>query len=271
MREKDTINKLLESIDELIKIFSEENTSGIGKKFWDFKDTHNSLYSKSKNILQNKLKPVEYNYVNNFFYNYLYNKSSFSSGTISGNEYKDILDKLIKCKKIISNIEFESENTEKKYKKIFYSWQSDLEKKYNTNFIEEIIKKLSKQFNLEYDESTRYAPGSPDIRKTILDKIREADIFICDITTIATKNNKEIPNPNVLFELGYAMSCLGESNIIMIFNENYGDINNLPFDIKGQRITKYKFNEDLKNKKIEIKKDLESKLKHNIEIIIKQK
>lgn len=270
MTEKDTINKLLESIDELIKIFSEDNTSGIAKKFWDFKDTHNSLYNKSKNILQNKLEVAKYNDINNFFHN-LYKKSSFKSGAISGNEYKDILDKLIEYKKIISNIEFESENTEKKYKKIFYSWQSDLEKKYNTNFIEEIIKKLSKQFNLEYDESTRNTPGSPNIRTIILDKIREADIFICDITTIATKDNKEIPNPNVLFELGYATNCLGESNIIMIFNENYGNIDNLPFDIKGQKITRYKFNEDLKNKKTEIKNDLESKLKHNIEIIIKQK
>ena len=97
---------------------------------------------------------------------------------------------------------------------IFYSWQSDLESKFYRSFIqnsiESVIKKINNNFdlNIQLDESTRDVPGSPDITNTILSKIEKSSIFICDISSILKSNNKEIPNPNVLFELGYAIRRL---------------------------------------------------------------
>jgi len=53
---------------------------------------------------------------------------------------------------------------------------------------------------IELDEATKRMPGSPNIPKTILDKIETSDIFICDLPTInskVAKGFKKVPNPNV--------------------------------------------------------------------------
>lgn len=155
---------------------------------------------------------------------------------------------------------------------IFYSWQSDLESKFYRSFIqnsiESVIKKINNNFdlNIQLDESTRDVPGSPDITNTILSKIEKSSIFICDISSILKSNNKEIPNPNVLFELGYAMRCLGDENIIMIFNEVSGNIKDLPFDLKQKRLFTYKL--DSNSCKSNIKKELEGRLEDAIKLIL---
>jgi len=80
------------------------------------------------------------------------------------------------------------------------------------NQIDDVIFKL--------DEATRNVPGSPNIPMTIFDKIIKSDIFICDLTTIntnATDIQRKTPNPNVLIELGFAISQLGWHRIIMLF------------------------------------------------------
>ena len=134
---------------------------------------------------------------------------------------------------------------------VFFSWQSDLPPELTTRVIRKAIeyakrkiesKNQSVRLNLE--EATRNNPGSPDIPKTIFDKILSSDIFICDITTI--NNNKNIkrktPNPNVLIELGFASAILGWERIIMIFNKKYGDFKlEVPFDLEKKRITTYYF------------------------------
>jgi hypothetical protein len=64
------------------------------------------------------------------------------------------------------------------------------------------------------DEATRGESGSPNIPMTILEKIKVSDAFICDITTINSNAPEELrrtPNPNVLFELGFAVAHLGWS------------------------------------------------------------
>ncbi|NSZ75042.1 hypothetical protein G6L74_14925 [Agrobacterium tumefaciens] len=41
-------------------------------------------------------------------------------------------------------------------------------------------------------------PGTPNISETILNKIRECEIFVGDVTFVAkTEGGKQIPNPNV--------------------------------------------------------------------------
>lgn len=131
-------------------------------------------------------------------------------------------------------------------KLIFYSWQDNLSHDTNRKFIEKILEEVISEFNEEIqqklilDQATRELPGIPDIVQSILHKIDQANLLIADITTVC-KDEKErnFPNSNVMFELGYAMKCLGSENVICLFNSAYGEIDKLPFDIKQKRITTY--------------------------------
>lgn len=136
--------------------------------------------------------------------------------------------------------------------KIFYSWQNDLPHNQNRYFIEECIKQAASYFKdterVDVDRDTKGIWGSPDIIQTILSKIDESDLFIADISIINTdagNSAKKAPNPNVMFELGYAACKLGWDRIICLFNSDFGEPGDLPFDINHQRITQY----SLKGKK----------------------
>ena len=129
---------------------------------------------------------------------------------------------------------------------IFYSWQSDLKQDFNWKLIEKSILDSIQSLNAEsklikytLDQATRGLPGSPDIVDSIFRKIEKSNIFIADITPITNIEEKGIPNPNVLIELGYAVNTLGWDNIICICNKAQGKIETLPFDIKQRRITSY--------------------------------
>lgn len=104
----------------------------------------------------------------------------------------------------------------------------------------------NKRINIIIDEATRDMTGSQNISLTILNKIDIANIFVCDISTINktdSNKNRKTPNPNVMYELGYAVAKLGWERIILILNEEYGEINDVPFDIQQHSITKYKLSE----------------------------
>lgn len=146
--------------------------------------------------------------------------------------------------------------------KIFFSWQSDSPNKTNRSFIEKSIQKaisnVNKKLNLclELDKDTINRAGSPDIVNTILNKIENSFIFIADISLVIQDEHKKSPNPNVLYELGYAHGIFSEENIIMIFNCNSGDIADLPFDLKNKRIMKYNCSEDMSEETKKENKDL---------------
>ena len=136
---------------------------------------------------------------------------------------------------------------------VFFSWQSDLDAKTNRNVISGCLKDICKKNNLFFDEATAERCGSPDIASTIEEKIRNADIFVADVTIInAGTTSKTTPNPNVLFELGIAQATLGWDRIILIVNTAYAPISDLPFDIKSHRALSYSLNsqdiESLSNK-----------------------
>lgn len=123
---------------------------------------------------------------------------------------------------------------------VFFSWQSDLDAKTNRNVIGDCIKSICKKNNLSHDEATKNRCGSPDIARSIEEKIKSADIFIADVTIInAESQAKPTPNPNVLFELGIAQAILGWERIILIVNTAYAPINKLPFDINKHRAMPY--------------------------------
>lgn len=159
---------------------------------------------------------------------------------------------------------------------IFYSWQTELTSKTNRNFIQSSLEKAIKsasiksQLPLRLDKDTINREGSPDIVQTILEKIDECLLFVADISITGeyescNKEKRYSPNSNVLYELGYAHGVLGESNIIMIFNEATGKIEDLPFDLRGRRIMKYFLNEEtVQNEKDETKRQLICHLEHAI-------
>lgn len=156
--------------------------------------------------------------------------------------------------------------------KVFYSWQSSLPNKTNRGLIKSCIEKAIKDINenisielrVSLDSDTSNTPGSPDIIHTILNKIDNSSIFIADVSLV---NNSQ-PNSNVMFELGYAMKALGDPNIIMIFNESFGNTKDLPFDLGFKRQTLYKCGKS-ETDLMPIKKVLTEKLKSAITLILK--
>jgi len=65
----------------------------------------------------------------------------------------------------------------------------------------------------------------------------ESTGFVADVSFIAERgeNNKKLCNPNVLIELGYAISKLGSDRLICVMNTAYGMPDDLPFDLKHKR------------------------------------
>jgi hypothetical protein len=135
--------------------------------------------------------------------------------------------------------------------RVFYSWQSDLPDETNRSAIRSALKsaclelesELAKEkLRLGPDEATRGESGSVNIPLTILKKIGQADIFIADITTINATSTvgRRTPNPNVVFELGYACAALGWERIILLFNEAHGALPaDVPFDFDRHRISRF--------------------------------
>ncbi|MFL5788974.1 MAG: hypothetical protein ACJ748_13025 [Flavisolibacter sp.] len=103
-------------------------------------------------------------------------------------------------------------------------------------------------------------PGSPSIVESITGKIAKSDVFVCDISIINPESSgRQTPNPNVLYELGFATAILGWDRIIMVLNTAFGELDKLPFDLRGRRILPYHLDSNLLNK-VDEKIKLEEKL-----------
>ena len=124
---------------------------------------------------------------------------------------------------------------------VFYSWHTDWPSETNGNAIRSALRiassRLEKLFSndrlseINLEEATR--KRSRKAGTVSLDKIEVSNIFVCDVTTInhaATGIERKTPNPNVTWELGYAVSRLGWRRIVMLLNKAYGPIEDLPFD-----------------------------------------
>jgi len=156
---------------------------------------------------------------------------------------------------------------------IFFSWQSDLSLKNNKNFIEECIKTALQEFNaennflvdLKLDKDTTGEPGNPEIINVILNKIDNSRIFICDLSIINQNyQGRKTPNPNVIFELGYAIKSLGWERIICIANQEFGLSEDMPFDVKHRRLLLYNLSTKDKNNE---KRKIVDAIKLNISIL----
>ncbi|MGZ2746202.1 TIR domain-containing protein [Burkholderia stagnalis] len=184
----------------------------------------------------------------------------------------------------------------KKLRKAFYSWQSDLPNKTNRSFILDTLRRAVKDINssddppsqvlteaqrpqaestkpVQVDQATSGVAGAVHIAHTILDKIREADVFIADISTInkGTKKFRKGPNPNVLFELGYAWAELGYKRVVLVFNEATTSEMDIPFDIRGHKFVVYRLDEcTISKEKSEVRQHLQSCLKREIAAILEE-
>jgi hypothetical protein len=142
--------------------------------------------------------------------------------------------------------------TEKTEIVVFYSWQSDLPKSTNLQAIRTAVRTASsavegdlsdRNLLIRPDEATRNVPGSRNIPDEIRRKILASDIFVCDVTPICKASDghpKSSANPNVIFELGYAVAQLGWDRVILLFNKAFGDFpKDLPFDFDRHRASPY--------------------------------
>ncbi len=136
---------------------------------------------------------------------------------------------------------------------VFYSWQSELPSKANSQLIRSALNDAANKINeddglgtlTKMDEATRNIPGSPNIADSIFHKIKNSDVFVCDLSKVAHQDSlsgepRSYCNPNVAIELGYAIGELGWNRIILVFNEAFGKLpDDLPFDAKGHRASTY--------------------------------
>ncbi len=146
---------------------------------------------------------------------------------------------------------------------LFFSWESD--RKGCRNFISSVINKLpgnvSDIASVIVDRDTANVPGSPDIGGTVFEKIQKCDLFIADVTIINEYNSgcRLTPNPNVMIEVGYAISSLGWDRIILLQCEDYGDIKDLPFDINHRRVSSFSLGIGIEDEKEKAERKRQSK------------
>lgn len=130
---------------------------------------------------------------------------------------------------------------------VFYCWQSDTNQNHNRHLIREaldaaadrISKDSKSPFRLAVHSDTENEPGLCNIPETILRRLREADAVVSDLTFVAQTNDAEnpkyCPNPNVLFELGYAFKAIGPERLICVLNETHGECAKQIFDLAHHR------------------------------------
>ncbi|MCC8954398.1 hypothetical protein H8B02_13345 [Bradyrhizobium sp. Pear77] len=135
--------------------------------------------------------------------------------------------------------------------KIFWAWQSDHPRKISRDVIrtalEEAVEHLKQQNGLveapeesrgelHLDHDTKGLTGSPDVARSILEKIKASKVFVGDITPVGTTQvGRALINSNVAIEYGFALRKLTDSAVIGVLNEAYGSPDDLPFDIIHKR------------------------------------
>ena len=155
--------------------------------------------------------------------------------------------------------------------KVFYSWQSYTEQKVNRYLIRDALDKAIEalDLDLELDEATRDQPGSRKIFETICAKIESCAIFVPDLTLVGQSydGKRQLPNPNVLTEYGYALAHIGEDRIVPVMNTALGTTEQLPFDLRHRPIKlRYKLPLDAspvdqKQERDQLSKRLETELR----------
>ncbi len=157
---------------------------------------------------------------------------------------------------------------------IFYGWQSDLSSQVNKNFIGETLDSAAASINAGGVHRVRIERGGPEgtlgtarIDRNILDQIDRSEIAVFDVSAINnpsrwTENDPRLmslfdldrhespprisPNPNIGFELGYAVAILGWDRCICVLNEQSCTLKEVFFDLDRSTVIPYNFTLDEK-------------------------
>lgn len=136
---------------------------------------------------------------------------------------------------------------------LFYSWQND--RKDTKTIITAALNKVKKSLAVDgveliIDQDTRNRIGKRNIDSEVLEKIRNCDIFLADLTPVTTYMPptdrydlpKHMPNSNVMYEYGYALHAKGENRMIVLASLNKEEdehVEYMPFDINHDSITMF--------------------------------
>lgn len=136
---------------------------------------------------------------------------------------------------------------------IFYSWQADTPTATGKNLVGRALRDAITMVNADaavedadrddenvavLDHDTEGVSGSPPIVQIIFEKIDAAAAFVSDLTYVAErKDGRRSPNPNVLFEHGWAWRSLTWRAVISVINIAHGDPREhpLPFDLQHNK------------------------------------
>lgn len=178
--------------------------------------------------------------------------------------------------------------------KVFYSWLSDREKSTNRVYISRALKVAleelfngssgakSKSSNLNTENFEIIECGSKnkagDILSFITTELPRCHVHVVDLTFINNpeqitdttgkiKSTRRTPNPNNMFELGFSFNCLGVNKVIPVFNKFFGNVSDLPFDVRGLNVIEYSH----EGKNVELKNSLKLRLSNLQEEILNRK
>ncbi|MCZ7558529.1 MAG: nucleotide-binding protein [Bacteroidia bacterium] len=204
-------------------------------------------------------------------------KQAWYPDFLLGNEVRFYIDgsgvyRLVNCDLTESELYFERLNIPIGHKPwVFYSWQSD----YNSSrsaideAIKEAINEINKTLNprqeLEIVSATRPEDGAKDIVDAIQDNLNKCMLAVFDITNIAQVVRKPevkgdadkpkdeakcYPNPNVVFELSYALAHKNPAQIVLVKKGRKKELKDdrVPFDFEHNRRLDYEKPADLKQK-----------------------
>src|SRR5215218_1737643 len=112
--------------------------------------------------------------------------------------------------------------------KIFWSWQSDTPGKTGRHFVRDALlvaittlkeapdveepTSAENREGLHLDQDRQGVSGSPDLARTIFEKIDCATVFVADVTLVGSSDDgsKRLINSNVAIEYGHAHHALGD-------------------------------------------------------------
>lgn len=138
--------------------------------------------------------------------------------------------------------------------KVFWSWQSDTPGSIGRFFVRDALKEAievlkqapdieepttaESRERLHLDHDRQGVPGSPDLARTILEKIDASAVVVADVTLVGStpdageRAGKKLINSNVTIEHGYALCAITDSRVLMVFNRHYGAHEELPVDLR---------------------------------------
>jgi hypothetical protein len=129
--------------------------------------------------------------------------------------------------------------------KVFWSWQSDTPGKVGRHLVRDAIKdaiavlkqpqdieepsEREARESVDIDHDRKGVSGSPDLARTILDKIAKAAVFVGDVTLVGENpsrgedgTKKRLINSNVAIEYGFALNALTDSRVLLVQNTHFG-------------------------------------------------